>query len=247
MSIEIGRIESLHRFPVKSMAGESLPAAELGWHGIEGDRRLALRKRDDHGEFPFLTAGRLPELLRFTPVRLDAAAAAHLPTHVRTPDGRELPVFGDELAEEIGGRFGAPVRMLQFRNGIFDDACVSIIAAGTVEEISRLAGQAVDVRRFRPNVFVRLTREGAFLEDEWVGSVLAFGGGDDAPAVAVTTRDIRCSMINLDPDSAAAAPEMMKAVVRVNQNFAGVYGTVVRAGRLEVGQPLILRAARSSR
>jgi MOSC domain-containing protein YiiM len=33
----------------------------------------------------------------------------------------------------------------------------------------------------------------------------------------------------------------MKAVVRANENGAGVYATVVRAGRLAVGQPIHLR------
>ena len=76
-----------------------------------------------------------------------------------------------------------------------------------------------------------------------MGGVLSFGEGDDAPAVTVTLRDLRCSMVNIDPDSAHPAPEMMKAVVRVNENTAGVYGTVTRIGRLAVGQTIFLRAA----
>jgi uncharacterized protein YcbX len=99
------------------------------------------------------------------------------------------------------------------------------------------------VRRFRPNVVVRLLRSLPFQEDEWVGSVLSFGEGDDAPAITATMRDLRCSMVNLDPDSASPAPEVMKAIVRVNQNNAGVYGAVTRVGRVAVGQPILLRAA----
>jgi len=102
-----------------------------------------------------------------------------------------------------------------------------------------------DARRFRPNVLVRLLRSGPFQEDEWVGGVLSFGEGDDAPTIAVTMRDLRCAMLNLDPDTAKPAPEVMKAVVRANQNNAGIYGAVTRVGRLAVGQPVILRAPRS--
>jgi hypothetical protein len=94
-------------------------------------------------------------------------------------------------------------------------------------------------------VLVRLLRSGPFQEDEWVGGVLSFGEGDDAPAIAVTMRDLRCAMLNLDPDTAKPAPEVMKAVVRANQNNAGIYGAVTRVGRLAVGQPVILRAPRS--
>jgi uncharacterized protein len=75
-----------------------------------------------------------------------------------------------------------------------------------------------------------------------LGGLLSFGEGDGAAAVAVTMRDLRCSMVNLDPDSAAPAPGVMKAIVRANQNNAGVYGTVTRSGRLEAGQSIFLRA-----
>jgi len=80
-----------------------------------------------------------------------------------------------------------------------------------------------------------------------VGGVLSFGEGDNAPAVAVTMRDIRCSMVNFDPDSAKPAPEMLKAVVRVHQNTAGIYGAVTRIGRLAVGQAVLLHRALPSR
>ena len=69
MPIEIGHVEAIFRYPVKSMAGERLEVANLGWHGLEGDRRLAFRRIDDRGGFPWLTAGKLPDLLLFVPHR----------------------------------------------------------------------------------------------------------------------------------------------------------------------------------
>ena len=239
MPVEIGQVEALFRYPVKSMGGERLELATLGWHGLEGDRRLGLRRTEDRGGFPWLTASKLPELLLFAPLPGENGG---LPTHVRTPGGQTLPILGEELAAEVGRRHGAPVQMMQWKHGIFDEGSVSVIATGTVEEIARLAGQEPDVRRFRPNVVVRLPQPGPFQEDAWVGGVLTFGEGPDAPAVTVTLRDERCVMVNLDPDSAASAPEMMKAVVRANQNNAGVYATVTRTGRLEVGQRVFLHA-----
>jgi len=241
--MEIGQVEAIFRYPVKSMRGERLDVAELGWHGLEGDRRLAFRRIGDTSGFPWLSAGRLPDLVRFAPHRREGGAPGDLPTHVRTPEGQELPVFGEDLAKEVERRHGAPVQMMQLNHGIFDEASVSVIASATVREIGRLAGQTADVRRFRPNIVVRLLRATPFQEDEWVGGVLSFGEGDDAPAIAVTMCDARCSMLNLDPDSASPAPEVLKAVVRANQNNAGIYGAVTRIGRLMVGQTLFLRAA----
>ena len=202
--------------------------------------RLAFRRIDNRSGFPWLTASKLPDLLLFAPHRREDGAQGDLPTHVRTPDGEEMPVFGEDLATEVGRRYGAPVQMMQLNHGIFDEASISVIASDTVREIGRLAGLSPDVRRFRPNVVVRLLRSAPFQEDELVGGVLSFGEGDDAPAIAVTMRDVRCSMVNLDPDSARPAPEVLKAVVGANRNNAGIYGTVIRTGRLSVGQSIFL-------
>lgn len=239
MLTEIGVVEAIYRYPVKSMAGEQLQEAELGWHGIGGDRRFALRRMEDHSGFPWLTASKLPELLLYTPVRLDSAT--ELPTHVRTPDGRQFPIFGSELAADVGEHYGSPVQMMQIRHGVFDDASVSLIASATVEKIGQLACVGADARRFRPNVVVRLRDGSAFGEDKWVGGVLSFGERADGPSVSVTMHDVRCAMVNLDPDTAKPTPEVLKAVVRANGNNAGVYGTVVGTGVLKVGQTIYFR------
>ncbi len=240
VAIELGQIEALFRYPVKSMRGESLEAATLGWHGLQGDRRLALRRLDERGDFPWLTASKLPELIQFTPQPRDDGKADALPTHVRTPEGEALPVFGAALAADVGRRYGAPVEMMQLKNGIFDDGDISVISSETVREISRLAGVPADLRRFRPNIVIRSARPVPFEEDPWVGGVLTFGDAADAPAVAITMRDVRCVMVNFDPDGGSAAPDMLKAAVRANQNNAGVYGAVTRIGRLAVGQRIVL-------
>jgi uncharacterized protein YcbX len=247
MPVEIGHVEAIFRYPVKSMGGERLEVANLGWHGLDGDRRLAFRRMDDRSGFPWLSASKIPELLLFAPHGREDAARGDLPTQIRTPDGEEMPVFGEDLAAEVGRRYGAPVQMMQLNHGIFDEASISVIASDTVREIGRLAGRSPDVRRFRPNVVVRLLRSTPFQEDEWLGGVLSFGDGDDAPAITVTMRDVRCSMVNFDPDSASPAPEVLKAVVRANQNNAGIYGAVTRIGRLAVGQTILLHASTEKR
>ncbi len=133
--------------------------------------------------------------------------------------------------------------MMHLKHGIFDEASLSVISSTTVREIGRLAGQALDIRRFRPNVVIRSLIAIPFEEDRWVGGVLSFGEGADAPAISVTLRDVRCSMVNLDPDSAASAPEVLKTIVGLNQNNAGVYGTVVCGGRLAAGQKVLFMPA----
>lgn len=243
MPIKIGEVEALFRYPVKSMGGEPLDAADLGWHGLDGDRRLAFRRDDDHGGFPWLTATKLPELILFAPLRQGPVVDGNLPTRVRTPEGAELEVFGQELAADVGRRCGSAVEMMHLNRGIFDEASVSLITSATVGEVGRLAAQSPDVRRFRPNILIKSPGSPPFEEDEWVGGLLSFGQSNDATTIAVTNRDERCSMVNYDPDSARAAPQMLKTVVRERDNKAGVYGAVVRRGRLAVGQPIFFEPA----
>jgi len=226
----IGRICELAKYPVKSMAGTLLDAAQLGLHGIEGDRRFAFRRTGDTGGFPFLTAGRFPELLTYQP------AGEPLPTHVRTPSGAELELRSEELRGEIAHRSGHDVELMMFKHGIFDDGTLSIISTTTIDAICREAGVPTDRRRMRMNVVVETGDLPPFGEDAWVGATLVIG---DA-AVSVTARDERCAMVNIDPDTGAQDPRVMKTVVRRNGNYAGVYATVVRAGAIHVGQTVHL-------
>lgn len=234
----IGEVTALYRYPVKSMRGERVGRADLGWHGLEGDRRLALRRLDDRGGFPWLTASRFPELILYAPHRLEPAGGEALPTHIRTPEGQDLPLFGQELVGEVARRHGAEVEMMHLSRGIFDEASVSVISSATVGELARLSAQPADARRFRPNLVIAPVDSRPFLEDDWVGGTLWFGENGEGASIAVTNFDVRCAMVNLDPDSARANPEVLKVIVRERNNRAGVYGTVTRCGPIAVGQPV---------
>ncbi|HST08221.1 MAG TPA: hypothetical protein VLJ83_08605, partial [Gemmatimonadaceae bacterium] len=94
-----------------------------------------------------------------------------------------------------------------------------------------------------PNILIRTLRPDAFQEDEWMEGVLSFGQGSDAAAISITHLDERCSVVNLDPDSAQPSPEVLKAIVRERENRVGLYATVTRRGPLAVGQPVFLEPA----
>ncbi len=242
--MELGRISAIFRYPVKSMAGESLDAARLDWHGIEGDRRLAFRRLTDGSGFPWLSASKLPHLLRYKPFGLASNTNSKngelLPTHVRTPEGKEYELGSDELRKEISSLHGSEVELMNLKHGIFDEAAISVISVATVHGIEREAGRNLDLRRFRPNVVIETNSAKPFLEDSWVGRTLVFGEGNSGAAVKAYMRDERCVMVNFDPDTAERDSRVMKTVVRLNENCAGVYGTVVRAGALRVGQVVTL-------
>jgi uncharacterized protein YcbX len=161
---------------------------------------------------------------------------------VRTPEGFCIELRSAELKNEIAQRLGSDVELMNLKHGIFDEAAISVISPATIAAIGREAGvgAALDRRRFRANILIETERGEPFLEDEWLGETLVFGDTDPHPAVSVTMPDLRCVMINLDPNTADKDSRIMKTVVRLNQNNAGVYATVVRTGMIRVGDPVSL-------
>ena len=181
-------------------------------------------------------------MILFMPLRRDLGSDNQTPTHVRTPEGEILELRGEELRAEIARRHGAEVELMQLNHGIFDEASVSLITLATTLQIERESSRKLDVHRFRPNLFIETYRNEPFEEDDWVGKVMVFGENADGGAVGITLRDKRCVMINLDPETAQADPSILKSVVRLNQNNAGVYGTVVGTGNLSIGQKIYLKS-----
>jgi len=237
---ELGHVCELMRYPVKSMAGTVMESAFLGWYGLDGDRRFAFRRSGDASGMPWLTASHVTELVLYHPFGLDESTGEPLPTHVRTPAGTQLELRSVELQSEIAQRFGSSVELMKLRHGIFDQAVVSVISLATIAGIGRETGVNLDRRRFRANILLETRDREPFLEDGWVGGTLVFGNSEPRPAVRVTVRDLRCMMINLDPETARQDARVMKTVVRLNKNNAGVYGTVVQTGTISVGQPVSL-------
>ena len=236
----LGHVCELVRYPVKSMAGTVTESAFLGWHGLDGDRRFAFRRLGDDSGFPWLSASRVPELLLYHPVGLDESTGEPLPTHVRTPAGTHVALRSAELQSEIAERFGSGVELMKLKHGIFDEASVSVISLATIAGIGDEAGVNLDRRRFRANIVLETRDREPFHEDAWVGGTLVFGNSEPRPAVSVTARDVRCVMVNLDPDTGTQDKRVMKTVVRLNKNNAGVYGTVVQTGTIRVGEPVSL-------
>jgi len=129
---------------------------------------------------------------------------------------------------------------MKLKHGIFDEGAVSLISLATIAGIEREVGFDLDRRRFRVNIVIESALDEPFLEDRWLDHRLVFGNFEAGPALSVTLRDERCVMVNLDPNTAKKDTRVMKAVTHLNQNYAGVYATVVRSGTLNVGERVYL-------
>ncbi len=261
MSI-IGKVESLWRYPVKSMRGEELEELFAGYPGVYGDRLFAFESSAGPKGFPFFTGRDQRQMIRYRarfrnpekaarPVNLSeaeklspnlnpiSAGVSELMVDVETPDGKTLPVNDpiliDQLRLNTDGNH--ELTLLRSEKAITDCRPLSIFAVQTAAKLSEETGVAVDKRRFRANVYVDLTSAQGFAEDRFVGRSLRIGL---KVTVAVLQRDARCMMITLDPDTAEKTPAILKAVAQAHEGMAGVYGAVLVEGMIRKGDPVEL-------
>lgn len=218
------KIAALYRYPVKAMAGELLEEAEIGWHGIEGDRRSAFVQSDSRSGFPWLTIRQVPTLTRYVPEN----------GSVRTPGGRLVGLDSEELAAELAEAHGGPVHLHRDKRGLFDAFPVSLTSLQSAATLGALVGRDLEPLRFRPTIVLDAPGE-EFPEDALVGRTVALG---EEVQVRVDLRDERCMVINFDPHTAERDPSVLRAVAQQRDTCLGVYGSVVRPGVVRAGDPV---------
>jgi uncharacterized protein YcbX len=244
----IGTIESVWRYPVKSMRGEAMGKVFVGYPGLIGDRVHAIHSDARAARFPWFTARNWPDLIRHRarflgavdgPVNPEAAhpnlpEASAFAVEVETPEGIVAPL--DEMfVASLPTRGGESLSLKYSPRNFVDVTPVSLISHQTVAQLGAEVGATLTPERFRANFNVAWADGGGFFEDSLVGKRLRIG---DTVEIALTERDARCKMITLDPDTGAAMPDLLKHVMSAHGGCAGVYGSVVREGFVSPGDEI---------
>ena len=261
----IGAVESLWRYPVKSMSGEEMPEAFMGFAGVYGDRCYAFKNSAARKGFPYLNANVQQRMLLYRPrfrhperasrppnlTEAESIAPGVTPANgdaedmaldVVTPSGEILSVDDPALVKLLGEGIGEKnqLKLVRSDRALTDCRPVSLISLQTVRQVESELSMPVDKRRFRANVYLNFAPEGGgFAEDNFVGRRLRIG---PKATVMVLERDPRCKMISLDPDTSEHNPEVLRKVARAHGNFAGVYCAVLVEGLLKKGDLVELLA-----
>lgn len=237
---EVGKVVELDRYPFKSMTGEAVDETRIGWHGIEGDRRFALLKSSDRSGFPWFTCRDYPPLVQYQAYYADPSNVRDSFIRVKTPTGLDLPVDNPELLDELQQHSKMPLQLIQLWSGIFDAMDISLISVESIRAIEALVGGELDQRRFRSNVIVEMRRflNRDYPEEKLVGGLLKFGDRDDSATIRIKRKDVRCMVVNVDPDTAIQDPAVLKQIVSQRKNQLGVYGTTERPGTIKVGDAI---------
>jgi uncharacterized protein len=225
---QVGIVTGLWRYPVKSMAAEVLSSGYLSWAGVAGDRRWAfVRPESGTTGFPWHTIRDNPAMSTYLPRLLDPERPDKSAVEVQAPGGQLYQLTDPGLADELG----AGLRVMRLDRGTFDALPVSLITAATVAALCVAAGVPGNELRFRPNVVIAATADAPYAEDQWVGRTLHIG---DA-MVRVDRRDSRCVVVNVDPATGQPDAPMLKIIGRHRRARAGVYGSTMRPGLVQVG------------
>jgi uncharacterized protein YcbX len=222
------RIERLTRYPVKSMAGESLELVEVGHSGLVGDREWAVY--DMAGK---LASGKHSNRFRrMDPVFELTAATVGEDVRIGLPGGQQV-VAGEAHADlALSDHFGEEVEVQPEGDVPHQDAGqVSLVGTATLREMGRLYGAdgPVDMGSLRANVLVETDEP--FVEETWVGREVSLGD----VRLAVVEGIERCRMVDIGQVGVAPSPGLLKSIGEHRATMLGVYAEVVQAGVLHVG------------
>jgi len=258
----IGRVESVWRYPVKSMRGEQLAEIFAGFSGVWGDRLFAFKSSATPVGFPYLTGREAHEMLLYRPhFRHPAKAAkpanlaeaeelspilnpvaadpADFALDVETPSGEVLAIDDPSLLRQLAARAGDEhsLTLLRSERAMTDCRPISLFSLQTARQLGEEVGATLDKRRFRANVYLDLGVTGGFPENAFVGRKVRIGS---KVVVSVLERDPRCQMITLDPDTGTPNPEILSKVARGHGGTAGVYGAILAEGLIQPDDPVEL-------
>ena len=256
----IGRVDSLWRYPVKSMRGEEMDEMFVGYPGVYGDRLFAFLSSGAPAGFPYFTGRDQRHMIRYRPRFRDpekatrpinlfdasqngaaplSASAEELMIDVETPDGDVFAIDDPALIDSLraGIEHNHEITLIQSDRSLTDCAPLSFFSLQTVRQLTQESGTGIDKRQFRANVYLDLRDLAAFAEDQFVGRSLRLGS---TVVAAVTKRDGRCMMITLDPDTAEKSPPVLRTVAQKHEGKAGIYSAVLVEGLVRKGDPVEL-------
>ncbi|MEV4169530.1 MOSC domain-containing protein [Nonomuraea sp. NPDC049709] len=250
-------VETLRRYPVKSMLGEEIAESEVTERGLGGDRARAVLDvatgKIASAKNPRLWRG----LLAIEGARVpgDAELSELLGREVRLidvpPEGAELERSVPEQVLAEGIEAEVPHTMTTIGTGspegtFFDFAPVHLISTSALGRIGALGPRGhVEALRYRPNLVIATEAEG-FVENGWVGRELRVG---DDVLLHVIVATPRCAVPTLAHGSLGRDADALRTVSRHNrvpvfdlepQACAGVYARVVRPGLVRKGDQVRL-------
>jgi len=249
-----GTIESIWRYPVKSMRGEDIKTSFISFAGVMGDRIFALSSTSSPKEFPWHTAREQEDLVmyqanfkeqgNYLPGNVTEALGGEVPLNPAYPEPEAFdievtntaghrfnikePAFLDSLKDESEGELS----LHYTQRNMVDCRPITLFSLQTVQQLSDELDLKLDKRRFRSNFYIDWDDKDGFYEDQLVGKKIKIG---DTVEMMVIEKDPRCKFITIDPETADTNPRILRHVTKKYGGFAGVYAAVLKEGIINAG------------
>jgi uncharacterized protein YcbX len=235
-----GTVLSLHRWPVKSFGGEEVDALRIDRRGAGGDRAQALFAIFG-GRRQRLTVRQVPRMLGWHAGYPEARGAELDPDApplpvLTAPDGREFAWDDPALPGALRDDLGRPVdlcRDLELMPDLPDSLLITVEASRVA--LAAELGADVDVRRFRPNLHLRLDAP-AFAEQAWEGRRLLVG---DAELELLHPCE-RCVIPTRSPDTHEKWPQLLRHLAREHETLFGINARALAPATVRVGDAVAL-------
>jgi uncharacterized protein len=258
------KVTSIWRYPVKSMMGEELNACEITEKGLLGDRAYGVIDIETGKLANAKNPHKWPNMFQYRANFIDPPQkdAAIPPVRITFPDGCSIISTDDEKNKLLSNSFNRNVHLstpssidVQFEGYIpeeieeldnkgsiftrtspkdtfFDIDMVHIITTSTINYLRKLAPESrIEARRFRPNIIIEVPDTEAFIENDWVGKTLTIG----SVQLKISQETKRCVMTTLAQGDLPKDPNVLRSIVRNNAGSFGVYASVVKPGRVSIG------------
>lgn len=217
-----GTVTELHRWPVKSLAGEPVESFRVDARGVGGDRTHALF--DTFKDAPRrLTIRQVPRMLawRATYGGADVDPADPPLPLLTAPDGTAFAWDDATLPAALAADLGREVSLRRDVAGQQDlERSVLVTTQATLEAVATELGyDALDLRRMRTNVHVDFGRDvEAFAEERWEGRELTIG----AARFVLLHPCVRCVIPTRDPDSGVKDARILRHLTREHGGLFGM-------------------------
>ena len=223
--MNFGKVQSLWRYPVKSLIGERVGNLDVDARGISGDRVYAVSNVD--GKF-----GSGKDTRRFRKIDGLFSMSARTTKNgvsIKFPDGSELTDKDHTVSQKLTQVLGQDVTLTREAEiPHFDDGSIHILTTASLSLLHEiLPNSGIDPRRFRPNIVV----DSQYPDQDLVGKTITIG----EITLEITHKTERCRMITIDQPGLECRPEILKSV---SQNFGldfGVYARVLSTGSVSIG------------
>lgn len=107
--MHVGRVTEIHRYPVKSLGGERVDAAEIGPDGLPGDRAWAVRDEVRGG---IRGAKKIPALMQLRArYPQPPAPRGSSPAEIQLPDGARIGTGDPDVAARLSEALGHEVTL----------------------------------------------------------------------------------------------------------------------------------------